>query len=81
MLKSLEECASVCNGVSSMFVFGTNDFGNDNQCNIDSSDWRPLGCLCYCETSATAEGTCNSYSHNGYRLYKYTSGGYHTLYN
>ena len=58
-----------------MFAFGTNDFGT-NRCNDD-------GCSCYCETSATEEGTCKRVDHNGYRLYKYgitnSKGDYHEL--
>ena len=56
-----------------MFIFGTNTFGNQ-RCSS-------LGCQCSCETSATNEGTCNIIDNNGFRLYKYTSGDYHTLYN
>ena len=59
----IETCAKSCQGVSSMFIFGTNDFG-DNRCNAD-------GCRCICETSALADGTCTTVSHNGYKLYKY----------
>ena len=46
-----------------MFAFGTNDFGTD-RCYDD-------GCACLCETSASPLGSCNTVSHNGYRLYKY----------
>ena len=62
-LTSVDDCASQCKGVASMFAFGTNDFGT-NRCN-------DKGCSCYCETSATVEGTCERVDHNGYRLYKY----------
>ena len=72
-LHSVEDCASRCKGVARMFIFGTNDFGN-NRC--DSK-----GCKCFCETSATNQGTCNIIDHTGYRLYKYTAGDYYSLYN
>ena len=66
--KHIYECASKCKGVASMFVFGTNDFGV-NRC--DSN-----GCECYCETSATVEGTCSQRNHEGFNLYKYNKGDY-----
>ena len=72
-LQSVDDCASICKGVASMFVFGTNEFGV-NRC--DS-----IGCKCFCETSAMDQGTCNQIDHNGYRLYKYITGYDHTLYN
>ena len=65
-LPSVDDCASQCKGVSSMFAFGTNDFLK-NRCNKE-------GCNCLCETSATEEGTCERVDHNGYRLYKYSKG-------
>lgn len=64
---SVEACGTVCRGVASMFIFGTNDFGLVDWCNNQ-------GCTCYCETSATDPGTCDIIHSNGYRLYKYTSG-------
>ena len=72
-LHSVDTCGSMCKGLASMFAFGTNDFGT-NRCNSD-------GCSCLCETSAADQGTCDIVGHNGYRLYKYGSGDYHTLYN
>ena len=72
---SVDDCASQCKEEATMFIFGTNDYGN-NRCNDD-------GCECRCETSATEEGTCNSINHNGYRLYKYgitnSKGYFHVL--
>ena len=72
-LESVEECAEACTGVSSMFIFGTNDFGK-KRCN-----WK--GCKCYCETSAAADGTCNVKNHRGYRLYRYDTWGNYFHYN
>ena len=63
--KTLEECANSCRGVSSMFVYGTNDFGQNRCSSVD--------CLCYCELSSKL-GQCNQITHNGYRLYRYKSG-------
>ena len=62
-LTEIGDCASACIGISSMFIFGTNDFGT-NRCYDD-------GCECFCETSASPIGSCNTISHEGYRLYKY----------
>ena len=47
-----------------MFIFGTNDFG-ENKCVTNA------GCDCYCETSAAMDGTCNMIDNIGYRLYKF----------
>ena len=71
-VQSLGTCASICKGEASMFIFGTNDFG-ESRCNSD-------GCKCYCETSATEQGTCDIIDHTAYRLYKYISGESHTIY-
>ena len=57
-----EKCAEICYGVSTMFAFGTNDYGNP-RCNKD-------GCTCLCETAATSDGTCNIQDNTGYRLYR-----------
>ena len=68
-LPIVDDCASECKGIASMFAFGTNDFKN-NRC-------EQKGCACYCETSATEKATCNTVDHNGYRLYKYSDGDNH----
>ena len=52
-LTSVDDCASQCKGVASMFIVSMNSYS------------------CYCETSATEEGTCETQSIDGYRLYKY----------
>ena len=72
-LQSVDACASKCKGEASMFIFGTEDFG-DSVC-------VGGGCNCYCETSATEQGTCDIIDHTAYRLYKYISGDSHTIYN
>ena len=56
-------CATACHGRSSMFIFGTNDFGED-RCNGD-------GCTCFCESSAENNGTCSTMLNKGYRLYRF----------
>ena len=70
---TLEQCATSCLGVSSMFIFGTNDFGKD-RCDVRINGIYLEGCFCYCETSAKPDGTCNMKKHNGYRLYKFDTG-------
>ena len=57
------DCAAKCEGISAMFIFGTNDYGR-NRC-------KDQDCDCYCETSASIYGSCNQQSHDGFRLYKY----------
>ena len=58
-LPTIAECAFNCQGIASMFVFGTN-----NGCIFGL-------CRCLCETSASGDGSCHQKDHNGYRLYKY----------
>ena len=65
-ISTVGECANKCQESSSMFIFGTNDFGNP-RCNEGA-------CWCICETSATSVGTCNQIPHDGYRLYRYSKG-------
>ena len=55
-----------------MFIFGTNDFGQ-NRCDED-------GCVCVCETGAKDDGTCNMVSHDGYNLYKFKTRGNYVLF-
>ena len=64
-MDSIDQCAMACSKLSSMFVFGTNDFGND-RCFSD-------GCKCICETAAKDDGTCDTVDHNGFRLYKFSA--------
>ena len=60
---TLEECAYSCRRSTYMFIYGTNDFG-ENRC--DSS-----GCVCYCELQSVP-GRCDyRVRHKGYRLYRY----------
>jgi len=58
----IDKCANACKGVSSMFAFGTNDFGND-RCTSE-------GCKCICESGADEYGMCTMKDHDGYRLYR-----------
>ena len=60
---SIDECAKACNGVASMFVLGTNDFGAQ-RCHAD-------GCECFCETGAKDDGTCATVDHKGFHLYRF----------
>lgn len=61
-MATVDDCGVACKGVSSMFVYGTTDYGVKDVCKSE-------GCRCYCETSASSEGTCSMLNHNGYRLY------------
>ena len=64
---SISHCSNECRGKASMFIFGTNDFGQ-NRCYED-------GCICVCETGAKDDGTCDMVSHDGYNLYKFKTRG------
>ena len=66
-VSTVDECSKICKGQSSMFAYGTNDYGNE-RC-------TSTGCTCYCETAASMDGTCSQRSHTGYRLYKYKNDG------
>ena len=66
-IASVEECANKCRKLSSMFAFGTSDFGN-SRCITGGV------CKCLCETSATKQGSCNQIDHKGYRLYRFRPG-------
>ena len=63
-LKTIEDCAIQCKGVSSMFLYGTTKWG-DSRCNKD-------GCMCICETAAASSGTCSATENKGYDLFKFT---------
>ena len=58
-MTSVSDCANACKGNASMFIFGTNEFG-EKRCDGD-------GCSCYCET----DKNCDMVPHNGYRLYTF----------
>ena len=61
---SLEDCARACHTRCTMFVYGRE---GGSRCYGDK-------CLCYCETSASDEGTCSEIDHPDYNLYKYVEG-------
>ena len=66
-LESIGECAQSCHGVSSVFIYGTTEWGLSKFCR-----GTPPKCACYCETSADNEGKCSLRSNRNYNLYKYT---------
>ena len=63
-IKTVDDCANVCEGISSMFAFGEKGLGRDDVCN-------EVGCRCLCEVSASDDGTCNEIDVTGYHLYKF----------
>ena len=58
-----QECANLCESISTMFIVGKGE-----KCNFD-------GCKCICETSAD-NGKCNKVDSSGYRLFRYDSKKY-----
>ena len=61
MTETKEECAIKCLGESSMFLWGSEGcLGSD--------------CPCFCETSASDDGSCDREPKNGVKLYKFISG-------
>ena len=75
---TVNECASLCNGIASMLIFGTKDFGrpitnNDGDyiCNTYSGKFQ---CSCYCETESNENGTCATVDNDGFRLFELPKG-------
>ena len=77
----LEKCQTKCNGVASMLVFGTNDFGEvgctfTNVVELGGAQLILKGtkkdCECRCIKGAFANGTCELVDNDVYRLYRYT---------
>ena len=65
--KTISNCATLCSHEgASMFRYGTNDFGGSN-CHVRD------GCQCYCEKSASSDGSCPMTVATGYYLFKYTT--------
>ena len=60
----LDRCASLCKTKSSLFSYGTNDYGK--------TPCKRGVCPCTCEKSATPDGSCRQVSSSGNRLYAYT---------
>ena len=61
-VSSADLCAGKCEFSSSMFIVGTNDFG-ENRCDNGNCD-------CYCEANTENDGTCDLVDSKGYRLYR-----------
>ena len=57
----------MCAHITPMFIFGTNDFGEDK---CDGGN-----CECYCESDAANDGSCAQTADMGYRLYKFKTFG------
>ena len=55
----VKDCASACNGLTHMFIFGV------------GSKCTKVGCHCWCEESAFAGGSCTMDWIDNYNLYKY----------
>ena len=58
---TVDECASACKEVASLFAFGKND-----RCYDGGST-----CKCLCETAASNDGSCKEVDSDNYRLYQY----------
>ena len=67
--RTVADCADACRDKSSLFIFGTNDFGT-NRCLLPCR-----GCKCFCENTSTF-GICEQeIDHDGYRLYRFENDG------
>ena len=67
-VSTIDGCAVQCDGLSSMFVVGTNDYGNSSQC-VDGK------CKCICQPDAANDGTCDQKSDTRFRLFKFKTDG------
>ena len=76
-LSDVDSCAEACKGESSMFTFGTNDFGF-KKCRYNETihDVTYDGCQCRCQLLVHSNGTCDRGTSGspGYRLYKIQKG-------
>ena len=82
-MSDVDSCAEACNGESSMFTFGTNDFGGTGKwkwtkCRYNETIHDTLydGCECRCQLLVHPNGTCEKglSGSPGYRLYKIQKG-------
>ena len=64
----ISQCAEKCRAISSMFIFGTNEYVSE-----DDSRCEENGCDCYCEIDATSDGNCDMKDHDSYNLYKFVN--------
>ena len=68
---NVNECANKCNGISSMFIFGTG-----SKCYTKGEGERIKGgCHCACELSTSVDGRCNEEQTTDSRLYKFIPKG------
>ena len=67
-VSTTDECAIQCDGLSSMFVVGTNDYGTSSQCKNGK-------CKCICQPNAANDGTCDQKSDSRFRLFKFQNDG------
>ena len=58
------QCAVACYDNSSLFAYGTNDYGK-LRCKSDGK------CKCLCEDPGNQNGWCSMTPNDGYRLYRY----------
>ena len=67
-VSTTDECAIQCDGLASMFVVGTNDYGTSSQCKNGK-------CKCICQPNAANDGTCDQKSDSRFRLFKFQNDG------
>ena len=62
---TLNDCTMSCTNVAPMFIYARKG----------STSCGSNGCRCYCEKSATADGTCELESNYAYNLYRIIAKG------
>ena len=74
----LESCAISCKDEGSIFLYGTNDFAGvgslKSRCFSKGERGGDEGCQCFCEKSASSDGTCITKEHLGFRMFTYAKG-------
>ena len=66
LTRGIQNCADKCHGVSSIFRY---------QKYVDEDPNLRDSIMCYCEKSATEEGTCQMEQMMGFNVYKYINIG------
>ena len=62
---TVEECAEECKDLAHMFIYQ----------NDPKSSCKLYGCMCYCQTAASPDGTCEQEDIEAYNLYRFIHEG------
>ena len=68
--KSIELCAEICNGVTTAFIYGTNERGGRG-CGVGRASTTKGPCQCECESRAGKLVDCDTVKDRNFNMYKY----------